>query len=98
MGAGLDIFEPLASFCALANEDTRMTAVHISIYITLLNTWQLSGRINPLPVTRKSIMWAAKISSRTTYNKTINELAEYGYIKYVPSADPRVKSGVWLAA
>ncbi len=41
-------------------------------------------------------MKTAKISARHTYNKCINELQEYHYIKYVPSSDALSGSSVFL--
>ncbi len=87
---------PLASFCALIAEDARITPTHISLYVALLNAWEIGGCVNPLLITRGVIMRAAKISARQTYNRAMNELNEYGYIKYLPSADPRVNSRVWM--
>ena len=86
----------LSSFCALIAEDVRITPTHISLYVALLNAWELEGCINPLLITRDVVMRAAKISARQTYNRAMHELNDYGYIGYAPSADPRVKSKVWM--
>ncbi|HVM87888.1 MAG TPA: hypothetical protein VMT76_06845 [Puia sp.] len=40
---------------------------------------------NPITIRRQQLMQEAKISARTSYNKCMRELHEYGYIKYLPS-------------
>ncbi len=86
----------LAGFFALVAEDARIKPVHISLYLVILNEWQLKAFANPVKVRRNELMQAARIKSRHTYNATINELASYGYIRYMSSADPRVPSEVWF--
>ncbi len=96
MDTGKSMQALLAGFFALVAEDARIKPVHISLYLVLLNEWQLRGFVNPVEVRRDAMMQAARIKSRHTYNTTINELASYGYICYLPSADPRVPSEVWF--
>lgn len=45
---------------------------------------------------RAAIMKAAKINARYTSNKCINNLQEFGYIKYQPSSNPINGSKVYL--
>jgi hypothetical protein len=83
----MEPFEPLTEFYETIADDGRISATHISLYIALLQQWNLNDGKNPIIINRKTIMNTAKISRRT-YNKRINELQEYGYIQYVPSSNP----------
>ena len=65
--------------------DARITTAHISLYVVLWKKWKDSGIEQPLSVFRKDLMELCKISSYKTYHRTIRQLHEYGYIKYVPS-------------
>lgn len=89
-------FGPLTSFYEAITDDARINTTHISLYIALLQQWNLVQEINPITITRNNIMKMAKISARHTYNKCINELQEYGYIKYVPSSNANSSSSVYL--
>jgi hypothetical protein len=86
----------LACFFDTAADDPRVRAVHISLYLALLNEWQVQAFASPVCIRRDVVMRAAKIKARHTYNTVINELREYGYIRYLPSADPRVPSEAWF--
>ncbi|CAN5397983.1 hypothetical protein BH10BAC2_BH10BAC2_46560 [soil metagenome] len=92
----MELFPPLTSFYQAIENDERISTTHVSLYIALLQQWNLNGGINPINVFRSSIMKAAKISARYTYNKCINNLQEYGYITYQPSTNPSVCSSVSL--
>jgi len=91
----MELFEPLAEFYEAIADDGRISATHISLYIALLQQWNLNYCKNPIIIHRESIMKAAKISRRT-YNRRINELHQYGYIQYVPSSNPFSGSMVYL--
>jgi hypothetical protein len=64
--------------------DVRISPVHISLYMALLNCYcqQLN---NPIYIFSTQVMPLAKISGPATYHRTIRQLHEYGYIRYVPS-------------
>jgi hypothetical protein len=91
----MELFEPLAEFYETIADDGRISATHISLYIALLQQWNLNDCKNPIIIHRESIMKVAKISRRT-YNRRINELCKYGYIQYVPSSNPVSGSTVYL--
>lgn len=80
-------FGPIEVFYKIIADDARINTRHISLYMALLHQWSLNRGKNPIIISRDSIMKMAKISARHTYNKCINELREYGYIKYVPSSN-----------
>jgi len=91
----MGLFEPLAEFYEAIADDGRISATHISLYIALLQQWNLNDCKNPIIIHREGIMKAAKISRRT-YSRRINELQQYGYIQYVPSSNPFSGSMVYL--
>lgn len=83
----MDIFPPLTGFYDAIAADTRISASHISIYMALLQQWNVNGGSNPVKIERALIMKAAKINARQTYNKCINQLQEYGHIVYEPCSN-----------
>jgi len=86
----------ITAFICLAAEDPRIRPVHITLFLALWHTWQSTGGALPIGIARADLMHLAKVSARQTYNAAIIELDAYGYIRYEPSYDPRVKSRVWL--
>ncbi|HAK12961.1 MAG TPA: hypothetical protein DCO78_14265 [Chitinophagaceae bacterium] len=83
----MDIFPPLTGFYDAIAADTRISASHISIYMALLQQWNVNVGNNPVKIERALIMKAAKINARQTYNKCINQLQEYGHIVYEPCSN-----------
>lgn len=92
----MEVFQPLADFYDTIEGDARISATHICLYVALLQKSNASGGTNPLVVVRNELMKKAKISARHTYNKHMNELREFGYIKYLPSSNPYQGSIVYL--
>ena len=80
----MELFPPLTEFYEAIEDDVRIGTSHISLYMALLQQWNLNGGINPVTIVRTSIMKAVKINARYTYNKCINNLQEFGYITYPP--------------
>jgi hypothetical protein len=81
----MDIFPPLTGFYEAIEEDVRISPTHISLYMALLQQWNINGGTNPVMIVRSIIMKAAKINARYTYNKCMNNLQEFGYITYLPA-------------
>ena len=92
----MELFPPLTEFYEAIEDDVRIGTSHISIYMALLQQWNLNGGINPIIITRVAMMKAAKINARYTYNKCMNNLQEFGYITYLPSSNPFSNSIVYL--
>ena len=92
----MELFPPMTGFYEAIEEDARIGTTHISLYMALLQQWNLSGGLNPVIITRTTIMKAAKINARYTYNKCMNNLQEFGYITYLPSSNPFTNSTVYL--
>jgi hypothetical protein len=89
-------FESLTEFYETISDDSRIGVTHISLYMALLYQWNLNQGKNPISINRNKIMKTAKISARRTYNRCINQLHEYGYIKYIPSSNPFSGSVIYL--
>lgn len=89
--------EHINAFIKYAAEDGRIAPVHVSLYLALFTEWCKNNVQNPVTAYRNEIMRLAKISGRTTYQKCIQELHNYGYIRYVPSFNPFLGSLVYMA-
>lgn len=92
----MELFPPLTVFFKAISQDSRIGSAHISIYMALLQQWNLNGGINPVSIERDNIMRAAKINSRHTYNQCMNNLHEFGYISYKPARNGAVNSKINL--
>jgi hypothetical protein len=90
------IEQQIHAFLEAGKEDSRLTPSHISLYAALAYHWHTLHYEIPFTINRSGLMQLSKISGRTTYNKYIQELHEYGYIHYVPSYNPFLKSLVYL--
>lgn len=87
----------MQDFYIMIASDARIGATHVSIYMALLQKWN-GEKETPLELHRPEIMRAAKISARQTYNKCMNELKQYGYIRYMPSTGRGIESIIYLNA
>lgn len=92
----MELFPQLSGFYQAIADDARIGSTHISIYMALLQEWNINGGNSPIKIKRVLIMKTAKINARQTYNKCINELQEYGYIIYKPSSNQFDASLVYL--
>lgn len=77
-------------------EDPRISPSHVSVFLSLYFLFIKNERQNPVTIKRANVMELAKISSRFTYDKNMNELSEYGYIKYCPSKKKNVSSSLYM--
>lgn len=83
----MEIFPPLTGFFEAIENDAKIGSTHISLYMALLQQWNLNEGKNPISIERNLIMRAAKINARHTYNRCINDLKDFGYIIYEPSSN-----------
>ncbi|MBT1686186.1 hypothetical protein [Dawidia soli] len=77
-------------------EDDRTKTQHFALYMTLFQEWNYKFFRNPITLNRENIMAQARIGTVNFYIKTMKELAEWAYIRYEPSYDPRQGSRVYL--
>ena len=80
-----DPVELIRCFMKAIKDDPRISAYHISLYAALVIQWEQKRFEDPLQVFSHEVMPLCKISGTATYHRTIRELHEFGYIKYVPS-------------
>ena len=86
----------MTKFYSTIEKDARINTTHISLYMALLQQWNLNGGVNPFQIERSVIMSAAKINARYTYNKCINNLKDFGYVRYKPSTNAINYSMIYL--
>jgi hypothetical protein len=86
----------LQEFFEAISHDVRVSPVHVSLYSALLSSCMVAGCTNPFPIDRSIIMQKARILARMTYNKSMNELQHFGFIKYIPSVNQFLESIVYL--
>src|SRR4051794_16419774 len=75
----------LTEFFSAIQNDARISPVHISLFMAIMQHWNDNDCKNPIRVFSRDLMRLAKISGVATYHRSIRELHEYGYIKYKPS-------------
>ncbi|HSZ32222.1 MAG TPA: hypothetical protein VK772_02875 [Puia sp.] len=92
----MDLQEHFTGFYEAVLADPRITAVHISMYMALLLAYLLHASENPIQIDRGALMQYAKISARATYYKSLQDLHDFGYIKYIPSHNLFLGSLVYL--
>lgn len=83
----MHVIRLLSAFYKTISTDQRVGATHISIYFAFLYEYSTNRYQNPVTVKRNIVMMRAKVRSRTTYDKCIHDLHNYGYIEYTPSYD-----------
>ena len=67
------------------DKDPRISISHIGLFVTFLSLWERQKVVGPVEVFSRDVMIIAKISSTATYQKLIQQLHQYGYIRYEPS-------------
>lgn len=81
----------IAAFFETIMDDPRITTAHVSIYLAMVSEFENAREIQMLEVNRSRIMQLAKINARSTYDKVIHDLDQFGYIKYYPCFGRRSK-------
>jgi hypothetical protein len=75
-----------------AKDNARVTAYHISVYVALIHYKHSLGVQDDFTVFSREVLPFAKLSRPGTYHQIMRDLAELGYIGYVPSHSPIVGS------
>ncbi|RAJ21069.1 hypothetical protein LX77_02822 [Gelidibacter algens] len=68
--------------------DARLNPNHISLYMALFLDWNSSRFTDEFTVSRKELMTASKIGSKSTYHRCMKDLDCWEYLSYVPSKSP----------
>jgi hypothetical protein len=69
------------------DEDNRVNAYHISLYLALFRLWNLNRFAEKFPVNRTELMIMSRINSVNTYARCMKELDKWGYIRYSATAN-----------
>lgn len=83
----MNYIKHLNGFFQYLEQDERMTAYHVSLYLSCFRIWNINRFKNPFPICRFEMMRSARIGSVNTYARCIKQLHEWGYIKYSPAAN-----------
>ena len=76
--------------------DKDLRTTHISLYMSLFQSWNINRFINPISINREDLMKTSKIASTATYHKCINELQDSGLLEYHPSFKPFSGSKIYM--
>ncbi|APY10464.1 hypothetical protein BWZ22_04060 [Seonamhaeicola sp. S2-3] len=77
--------------------DDRPNPTHVSLYMALFHEWNANRFADGFFVSRRELMRAAKIGSKSTYHRCIVDLDSWGYLSYLPSNNPYKGSSVKMA-
>lgn len=90
----MDKLQQLTRYINRMVSDTRLKPVHLSLSIALCHGWIASQFQRSHRVSRRVLMKASRIRSKSTYHKALKDLQAFGYLKYFPSYHPRKASEV----
>ena len=91
-----EIVQLLGAFMQRARDDPRIGLPHVTLYAALLCQWHEKNGEVPLYIFSYDLMPISKLAGSATYHRSIRQLHEYGYIKYVPSNNHYLGSLVYL--
>lgn len=90
----MDKLQQLTHYISRMVSDTRLKPVHLSLSLALCHVWITSQFQRPYRISRRLMMKASRIRSKSTYHRALKELQAFGYLKYSPSYHPRKASEV----
>jgi hypothetical protein len=80
----------------MAQDNRPLTAHHVALYQALFYYWNLSRFRVPMPVARNDVMNRARIGSTNTYHRCIQELGQWGYLRYEPTHNTQSRTMVHM--
>lgn len=80
--------EQLSNFLKRVTTDASLSTSHISMCTALCAIWMENQFVDAFNVSRSRLMRAARIKSKTTYHKVMNDLYDLKYLIYTPSYHP----------
>lgn len=92
--ANVNYIMHLNSFFEKIPRDNRLRPVHVSLYLALFHFWNNARFTDGFFICRAEVMKQARVGSKGTYHRCINELDEWKYIKYTPSHSPSLGSTI----
>lgn len=78
----MNYIKHLNSFFGMLEDDQRMTAYHVSLYVCIFHRWNLNRFRNPFPISREELMQLSGIGSTNTYARCMKQLDQWKYIEY----------------
>ncbi|WP_433836321.1 hypothetical protein [Flavobacterium anhuiense] len=78
-------------------EDSRLNIWHLAILTAVLSLGYRQGAKRRIKVSRRKIMALSHINTIPTYHKYFKQLQCFGYVKYIPSYHPGIRSVVQLS-
>ena len=92
----MNYIKNLTYFFNKTQTDTQIAPSQIALYIALFQCWNKQRFSNPIYIIRDEVMRLSKITSKSTYHRSINILHQNGYITYIPSYNPYVGSQIFF--
>lgn len=77
-------------------EDPKLNVWHVALLLAILSLGYKQRQKQNIKVSRSKLMALSHINTIPTYHKYFKELQNLGYIEYVPSYHPGVRSEVYL--
>lgn len=77
-------------------EDPRLKVWHVALLLAIISLGYKQRQKQNIKVSRSKIMALSHINTIPTYHKYFKELQSLGYIEYLPSYHPGVRSEVNL--
>src|SRR4051812_40168313 len=93
----MNLIPEINEFFLAIREDSRISPIHISLFMAIVQHWNENNCKSPICVFSKDLMQLAKISGVATYHRSIKELNDYGYIRYLPSFNHFAGSLIYLS-
>lgn len=69
-------------------KDSRLNPSHISLYMALFQLWNINYFDSDFYINRQEVMKLGKLGSKATYHRSIKDLDNFKYIRYMPSHNP----------
>jgi hypothetical protein len=86
----------VSGFFAAASTDPYMGVTHVSLFMAMVERWSKNGLQQPILFKSWELMTLARISSRSTYHRCIRDLHERGYVDYIASSHPAIRSLAYI--
>ncbi len=90
----MDRLQQLTRYINRMVSDTRLKPVHLSLSLAVCQGWIANQFQHPHRISRRLMMKASRIRSKTTYHKALKDLQAFGYLEYFPSYHPHKASTV----
>ena len=93
MAADLNIFRGFIESLVI---DERITVWHLGMILGIVQLANGDKLADPISISRRKVMQLGHISNIVTYHRCIKDLQAFGFIKYLPSYHPGIRTTVYL--